>query len=103
MRNLLVDLVDEENILIPKVFGGIDENNIIYEGNTNEYNCLEDSYIVFPSNQTGATITINGITIGSFYNYVGGRSCLPFKKGDFVEFGNLGGDPIKVFGVKYSQ
>lgn len=104
----LVDLVDDGNILIPRVFGAIDTSNILLSFATITqypftYTATEDCVaLMYSSNNADGGTDINGISI--FPSATTTNKVIQMKKGDVLHIykrGSINAQLI-VFGIKYN-
>lgn len=106
----LVDLVDDGNILIPKVFSTFDINNIlinnsISEWTSKEFTINENGYLYANSlgggQRQGGKIVIDGV---DYSLQAGTTTFIPLKKGTYIiyAFGGYAQIDYKVFGIKYN-
>lgn len=98
----LVNFVDDGNILIPKVFGGIDINNVIASTN-NTYTATEDCYVRCTLNYgTSQNVFIDDVSIAIII--ANSQLTLPLKKGQTIR--SIAGVAsvflINAFGIKYN-
>ena len=105
----LVDLVDDGNILIPKVFGGIDTNNVIATKSGNwTWTATEDCVLVgiYDGNNAGFSIYIDNVMVLRAYGASHMLTYIqtPIKKGQVVsgQIINTSGYSCKIYGVKYN-
>ena len=97
----LVELQDDENTLIPRVFAGIDVNNIIASG-FKTYTATEDCY-AFITQNAYQLITIDDITVGQWGGeYISNVFLL--KAGQTIKSNNVGANTTvnTIYGIKYN-
>lgn len=115
MNKKLVNLKDN-GILVPKVLGGIDVNNVIAtitiskrSGDTLNYTATEDCYVV--ADNVGGNfwfyLNIDGVLVNQEHtSYIAKRCLFYLKKGQTItttgSYGTIDSDFIyKFYGLKY--
>lgn len=100
MSTKLVNLKDGSDYLVPKVFGGMDTNNVIAQSVGIPYTATTDSWAITKANSSSSySMTINGKYLGHIQD--GMANPVPLKNGDVLN-GTTGKFTISfVFGIKY--
>lgn len=102
--NKLVNLKDNNDILIPKVFQAIDTSNLIanLSGTENgSYTATIDCLLIISVYTNISNMKINNNTV--FDLLAGGSSfyLIPLKNGQTITFTSYSAYTIKVYGIKY--